>query len=171
MDNNEIKYLFSNMYSDFFGIEKLTKKNFEDIKEIYEDNEIPKIDLSGFTKEEMKEAFDTNNKNDVKQEKSKEQKDDAMKKFFESIDALPISNESKNTLKKMVEYARKYDEKITKTYIPFNMRIYSDNNEIIYKITDILRDSLTYFEYLKKDDSVEASFYLIEDAETLSNIY
>ncbi|MCX4303685.1 MAG: AAA family ATPase [Clostridia bacterium] len=171
MDNNEIKDLFSNMYSDFFGIEKLTKKNFEDIKEIYEDNEIPKIDLSGFTKEEMKEAFDTNNKNDVKQEKSKEQKDDAMKKFFESIDALPISNESKNTLKKMVEYARKYDEKITKTYIPFNMRIYSDNNEIIYKITDILRDSLTYFEYLKKDDSVEASFYLIEDAETLSNIY
>lgn len=35
MDNNEIKDLFSNMYSDFFGIEKLTKKNFEDIKEIY----------------------------------------------------------------------------------------------------------------------------------------
>ena len=31
MDNNEIKELFSNMYNDFFGIEKLTEKNFENI--------------------------------------------------------------------------------------------------------------------------------------------
>lgn len=171
MDNNEIKELFSNMYSDFFGIEKLTNKNFEDIKKLYEDKEIPKIDLPGFTEKEIDEAFGKDNNIVAKQEKTKEQKDEAMKKFFESIEALPISNDSKNTLKKMVEYARKYNEKITKTYIPFNMRIYCDNNEVVYKITDILRDSLTYFEYLEKDDSVEASFYLIEDAETLSNIY
>lgn len=171
MDNNEIKELFSNMYSDFFGIEKLTNKNFEDIKKLYEDKEIPKIDLPGFTEKEIDEAFGKDNNIVAKQGKTKEQKDEAMKQFFESIEALPISNDSKNTLKKMVEYARKYNEKITKTYIPFNMRIYSDNNEVVYKITDILRDSLTYFEYLEKDDSVEASFYLIEDAETLSNIY
>lgn len=174
MDNNEIKELFSNMYNDFFGIEKLTEKNFENIKDLYEDKEVPKIDLPGFTDEEIEEAFGKDNKMIQKSEpavKTKEQKDEMMKKFFESIDKLQITETSKNTLKKIIEYARKYDEKITKTYIPFNMRIYCDNNEIVYKITDILRDSLTYFGYLSKDDSVEASFYLIEDAETLSKIY
>ena len=174
MDNNEIKELFSNMYNDFFGIEKLTEKNFENIKDLYENKEVPKIDLPGFTDEEIEEAFGKDNKIIQKAEpavKTKEQKDEMMKKFFESIDKLQITETSKNTLKKMIEYARKYDEKITKTYIPFNMRIYCDNNEIVYKITDILRDSLTYFGYLSKDDSVEASFYLIEDAETLSKIY
>lgn len=171
MDNNEIKDLFSNMYNDFFGIEKLTEKNFNDIKDIYEDKELPKIDLPGFTDAEIKEAFGENSKMIAKTSKTKEQKDEAMKKFFENIDKLQITDKSKDTLKKIVEYARKYNEKITKTYIPFNMRIYSDNNEIIYKITDILRDSLTYFEYLSKDDCVEASFYLIEDSDTLSKIY
>lgn len=174
MDNNEIKELFSNMYNDFFGIEKLTEKNFENIKDLYKNKEVPKIDLPGFTDEEIEEAFRKDNKIIQKSEpavKTKEQKDEMMKKFFESIDKLQITETSKNTLKKMIEYARKYDEKITKTYIPFNMRIYCDNNEIVYKITDILRDSLTYFCYLSKDDSVEASFYLIEDAETLSKIY
>lgn len=171
MDKNEIKDLFSNMYSDFFGIEKLTNKNFDDIKNFYENKETPKIDLPGFTEAEINESFGKDNNLIAKPEKTKEQKDDAMKKFFESIETLPISNDSKNTLKKMVEYARKYNEKITKTYIPFNMRIYSDNNEVVYKITDILRDSLTYFGYLSRDDSIEASFYLIEDAETLANIY
>lgn len=174
MDNNEIKELFSNMYNDFFGIEKLTEKNFENIKDLYENKKVPKIDLPGFSDEEIEEAFGKDNKIIQKSEsvvKTKEQKDESMKKFFESIDKLQITETSKNTLKKMIEYARKYDEKITKTYIPFNMRIYCDNNEIVYKITDILRDSLTYFGYLSKDDSVEASFYLIEDAETLSKIY
>lgn len=174
MDNNEIKELFSNMYNDFFWIEKLTEKNFENIKDLYENKEFPKIDLPGFNDEEIEEAFGKDNKIIQKSEpavKTKEQKDEMMKKFFESIDKLQITETSKNTLKKMIEYARKYDEKITKTYIPFNMRIYCDNNEIVYKITDILRDSLTYFSYLSKDDSVESSFYLIEDAETLSKIY
>lgn len=171
MDNKEIKDIFSGMYEDFFGIEKLTKKNFDDIKELYENKEMPKIDLPGFTDEEIEEAFGKNNQVVAKPAKTKEQKDDAMKGYFERIDNLQISDNSKATLKKMIEYARKYNEKIVKRYIPFNMRIYADNNEIIYKVTEIIRDSLTYFEYLSKDDSIEASFYLIEDADTLAKLY
>jgi len=171
MDNNEIKELFSNMYNDFFGIEKLTEKNYENIKDLYKDKEIPKIDLPGFSDDEIKGTFGEENPVVKNTPKTKEQKDEAMKKFFESIDNLQVTDASKNTMKKIIEYARKYNEKITKTYIPFNMRIYCDNNEIVYKITDVLRDSLNYFEYLSKDDSVEASFYLIEEADTLSNIY
>lgn len=171
MDNNEIKELFSNMYNDFFGIEKLTEKNFENIKGLYNDGEVPKIELPGFSDDEIKEAFGEESQVVKKAPKTKEQKDEAMKKFFEMIDNLQITDDSKNTMKKIIEYARKYNEKITKTYIPFNMRIYCDNNEIVYKITDVLRDSLNYFEYLSKDDSVEASFYLIEETESLSNIY
>ena len=140
-DNNEIKELFSNMYDDFFGIGKLTNKNFDDIRKLYKETENLKI--------EVPEVENVKSKCHVNIQ-TKEQKDEIMRKFFESIDNLEITETSKNTLKKMIEYARKYDEKITKTYIPFNMRIYSDNNETIYKITDVIRNSFTYFGYLEK---------------------
>ena len=51
------------------------------------------------------------------------------------------------------------------------MRIYCDNDEILYSITDIIIDSLVYFEYIKEDNAVESSFYLIEEADKLTEIY
>lgn len=169
MDNkSEINKIFSEVYKDFFGIEKLTEKNFDDIKALYNDIEnMPKIEVPNVLQEEYEKIENNQNKKEL----TKEQKDNSMKNFFEKIDKLQIIDESKNTLKKMIEYARKYNEGIVKTYIPFNMRIYCDNNEVLYSITDIIRDSLSYFSYIEKDNAVESSFYLIEDIDKLAEIY
>ena len=38
-------------------------------------------------------------------------------------------------------------------------------------MTDIIRDSLNYFKYIDKDDSIEATFYLIEDVDKIAEVY
>lgn len=174
----DIDSIFSGVYNDFFGIDKLTNKNFDDIKKLYEDTEnIPKIEVpKADSSEENSKNNDLNNsKNNLESKKqfefTKEQKDEQMKKFFDSIEKIQITDESKITLKKIIEYARKYNEGIAKAYIPFNIKLYCDNNDVLYDVTDVLRDSLNYFRYIEKDDAIEATFYLIEEVDKLAEIY
>ena len=144
----DINSIFSGMYDDFFGIEKLTNKNFDDIKKLYEDTEnLPKIEIPS-QKVEEKSNETHSISNSMETSITKEQKDEQMKKFFEAIEKIQITDESKITLKKIIEYARKYNEGITKTYIPFNIKLYCDNNDTLYDVTDIVRDSLNYFQCL-----------------------
>ena len=167
----DINSIFSGMYDDFFGIEKLTNKNFDDIKKLYEDTEnLPKIEIPS-QKVEEKSNETHSISNSMETPITKEQKDEQMKKFFEAIEKIQITDESKITLKKIIEYARKYNEGITKTYIPFNIKLYCDNNDTLYDVTDIVRDSLNYFQYIEKDDAIEATFYLIEDVDKLAEVY
>lgn len=167
----DIDSIFSGVYDDFFGIDKLTKKNFDDIKKIYEETEnIPKIEIPGAKEEkDSNEITRINKPMDIPI--TKEQKDEEMRKFFEAIEKIGITDDSKITLKKIIEYARKYNEGITKTYIPFNIKLYCDNNSVLYDVTDVLRDSLNYFKYIEKDDAIEATFYLIEDVDKLAEVY
>ena len=167
----DINTIFSGMYDDFFGIDKLTNKNFDDIKKLYEDTKnVPKIEITSQNEEEKSNEI-SNANNLMETSVTKEQKDEQMKKFFEAIEKIQITDESKITLKKIIEYARKYNEGITKTYIPFNIKLYCDNNDTLYDVTDVVRDSLNYFRYIEKDDAIEATFYLIEDVDKLSEVY
>ena len=167
----DIDSIFSGVYNDFFGIDKLTNKNFDDIKKIYEETEnIPKIEISNADQKETSDEITRINK-PMDIPITKEQKDEQMRKFFEVIEKINITDESKITLKKIIEYARKYNEGITKTYIPFNIKLYCDNNNVLYNVTDIIRDSLSYFKYIEKDDGIEATFYLIEEVDKLAEVY
>ncbi len=110
----DIDSIFSGVYEDFFGIDKITKKNFSDIKKIYEDTEnIPKIEIPETDKKEDSDQITRINK-PMEIPVTKEQKDEQMKKFFELIEKIWITDESKITLKKIIEYTRKYNEGITK---------------------------------------------------------
>ena len=80
-------------------------------------------------------------------------------------------HQSKNTLKKIIEYMRKYSEGIEKQYIPFNMCIYSNNKETIYGIIDIISDAVTLFSYIKRGATIETSFYNLEKPEQINEIY
>ena len=51
-------------------------------------------------------------------------------------------------IKKMISYAQKFSSGMTKKYIPFNMRIYSDNNETLYSIVNIIIDGFKLFNYI-----------------------
>ena len=167
----DIDSIFSGVYNDFFGIDKLTNKNFDDIKKIYEETEnIPKIEIPNLKEQNSSEEITKINK-PMEIPITKEKKDEQMKKFFEAIEKINITDESKIILKKIIEYARKYNEGISKTYIPFNIKLYCDNNDVLYDVTDIIRDALSYFKYIEKDDGIEATFYLIEEVDKNAEIY
>ncbi len=90
---------------------------------------------------------------------------------FQKIDDLYITEESKKILKKILEYIRKYSEKQEKHFIPFNMCIYSDNEETTKEITQIIHNAVTKFSYVKKGNINENSIYNIENIEQLQNAY
>ncbi len=153
MDKNDI---LRGLYDDFFGISKLSKENQELAKEIKNLNkEFPKI--------EVKELEN--------KEQTKEEKDEKMKVFFEKIDNLYLEEKSKETLKKILEYIRKYNEKIENKYISFDMCIYTNNKETIDTISNIMNEAFNYFSYVNTGRLEEVSLYNIEKVEQLEEIY
>ena len=94
-----------------------------------------------------------------------------LEEFYKKVEDAHLIEHSKLVLKKMIDYARKYSEGIVKNYIPFNMRLYADNDETLYDIVNIIIDSFTYFGYMKNDDAVERSFYIVEDGNHITDLY
>ena len=128
--------ILKNVYEDFFGIGKIEKENEklqEDIRNLkgidIEKNSMPEIQMP---------------------ELSAENKNKLMEASFKKIDELYITDESKEILKKIIEYIRKYNEKIEKQFISFNMCIYCDNTETAYDILDVLNQNINYFKYMKQ---------------------
>ena len=164
MDKSEI---LKSVYDDFFGIGRIEKENeklYEEIKNLKGidvegmENNIPSIEVNS-------------NKQDEKIELSKEDKDKLMEASFERIEQLHIQDKSKELLKKIIEYIRKYNEKIEKQFISFNMCIYSESEETKKDILDILNQNINYFSYMKKGKYGIVSFYDIDKTEKLDEIY
>ena len=157
---------FKGIYDDFFGIGKIEKENEKlrndiknlrgiDIEEV--ESNIPSIEISQENRESQ--AVTTIDK------------DKFMEDIFKKIDDLYIQDESKNTLKKIIEYIRKYNEKIEKQFISFNMTIYADNKETFESILRILNDAVNFFGYLPKGDIGIISCYDIQNADDIAKIY
>ena len=153
MNRNDI---LKGVYEDFFGISKLSKENQELAKEIEElNNDFPKIEVKPIEKKEI----------------TKEDKDEKMKELFDRIDNLYVEDKSKETLKKIAEYVRKYDEKIEKQYISFDMCIYTNNEETKEAVLNILNELFKVFSYTKTSGIKEVSLYDLEKVEDLGDIY
>ncbi len=129
----------------------LTKKQVEDIKAQATANNTP---VKKITKQELAA------RNAAK-----------LQEFYLKVDNAHLIEHSKLVLKKMIDYARKYSEGLVKNYIPFNMRIYCDNDETLYDIINIIIDSFTYFGYMKNEEAVERSFYVVEDPNHITDLY
>ncbi|MBR3249407.1 MAG: AAA family ATPase [Clostridia bacterium] len=158
------KKFLKDMYDDFFGIEKLRKENQKLKDELNLTDDFPAIEVNN---EENKET-----QNQVQsQEISKKNNDEVMVELFGKIEELRIIDESKEELKKIIEYSRKYQEKIEKQYIPFNLCIYSDDDETISKIVDIINDAMMHFSYIRRADAIEVSLYNIEKVDEIEQIY
>ena len=94
-----------------------------------------------------------------------------LEEFYKKVEDAHLIDTSKLVLKKMIDYARKYSEGIVKNYIPFNMRIYADNDDTLYDIVNLIIDSFTYFGYMKNDSAVERSFYIVEEGNHITDLY
>lgn len=157
----DTKQFYKDVYEDFFGVEKIKAENEKLAKELGLNQDYPTIELN--KQDEAKE--------ELTEEQIKETKDEVMLKAFEKLEKLYITEQSKNTLKKIIEYMRKYSEGIEKQYIPFNICIYSNNKETMYSIVDIISDTVTFFSYIKRGTTIEISFYNIEKPEQIEEIY
>ena len=169
---------FSDMYDDFFYLISSNPEIFD--KKINSD--IPKIEVpKSSLKNESSEKISTANTIQVQKEEAKESEtpkvlteEEKQKKiidFYNRIDNSHLSEESKVVLKKMIDYARKFDSKLVNKYIPFNMRIYADNDEFLFEIVNIIIDSFTFFNYMKNDEAVQRSFFVIEDSNSVTELY
>lgn len=160
-----MRNFFEEIYNDYFGIEKIEKENEKlrkDLKQLGIDEkqeDMPKIEVGKNISEINKQKF------------SKDEKDNQMVELFSQIDKLYITEESKNFLKKMIEYMRKYDEKIEKNYIPFNMQIITKNSDLINNIKKIISKSVTLFAYTKSTRLEEISIYKLESADQVTELY
>ena len=166
------KEIFESVYNDFFGIESIDKKNKRLAEELAELNPAFK------NLEENIPEIELENKDDINSENAKEQKeeviydkDEKMKEFFEEIDNLFIDEKSKELLKKIIEYMRKYDENIEKQYISFDMCIYTDNKETIIKLTNLINDAAKCFHYIRSGNAIEVSLYDVEEADQIDQAY
>lgn len=155
----ESKNFFKYVYDDFFGIEKIKQENEKNRVELNNTKSYPIIEIR--KKDNKKEDGNL----------TKEEKNSKMANFFEKIENIYIKEESKETLKKIIEYLRKYNERIEKEYIPFNFCLYSDNKEVTKEIIEILSESVKVFNYVKRPKTAYISFYSIEKAEDIEKIY
>lgn len=155
------KDILKNVYDDFFGISK--KKEEEELnRQIKESLEADTIEIT--TPEESANDESTENNNTAS-------KDEFLKKSFEKIEKLYIDEKSKDTLKKIIEYIRKYNEGIEKNFISFNMCIFAKSKETEQEILHILNDSINFFKYLPQGDIGLTSFFDIENAKNIDEIY
>ena len=102
---------------------------------------------------------------------TKESFDELMSSSFQKIDKLFLDEDSKNLLKQIIEYIRKYNEKIETNYVSFNFTINSDNNEVIDTISNIMKDVNRAFNYIENKNMNEVSLYKLDDIDKLSEIY
>ena len=144
------KGFFEGMYDDFFGIRKIQ----DDL--INANQEIPEIKVKSETE---------------KVELTKENKDKKMAELFERIDDLYITEESKNTLKKMIEYMRKYNEGLQDRFISFDMCIYSKDNNAIDEIGKIILEAAVFFDYLESERIAKASLLNLENVNQVVEVY
>lgn len=146
MDKDKI---FKDIYDDFFGTGNSSKNNFKVSDEVEKKYDDIKISIQ---------------ENNTKKEDNNED-------LFERIEKLYIDEDSKNKLKSIIEYMKKYSENKEEHYIKFNLSVLSNNNEDIHEITDIIEKAVKLYSYIKTGNTIEVSMYNLDKPEQINEIY
>ena len=118
-----------------------TKDYLKDIyKDFFDETVVPKIEVK-----ESEEALN----------------EDKIASLFLDIDNLYITDESKNLLKKIVNYMKKYHEKEEVNYIPFRVSLKVNNNDLRDKIVNLLLEIGSSYNYIS-NKKLELSLYKLE---------
>ena len=86
-----------------------------------------------------------------------------MASLFLKINNLMVSDEAKDLLKKIIEYMRKYHEKIETNYIPFRLIIETNSDTTTHEINDILYTAGKYFQYIENKQKVISLYKITKE--------
>ena len=95
---------------------------------------------------------------EVENTTNEETEQEEMTEIIDKINNLYVDETSKNLLKNIVEYMRKWKDGLEKNYIPFRL-IVNSNGELIKEVENILYKAASTFNYLDSKDKHEISFY------------
>ena len=119
----------------------MNRDYFKDIyTDFFDNKEIPRIEVK---------------------EKAKKGLEEELENLFKEVDGLYINDDSKNLLKKIINYMAKYKSEEEKTYIPFRVVLETNNNSLRDKVSSILFEAATYFEYIT-NKKIELSLYKLD---------
>lgn len=168
------KNFFKDVYDDFFGVEKIKEENEKLKKELNLTDNFPVIEVKKEDKDKNLSSFDKSNsiiENENVDVDDKVSKDKKMAYFFEMLESLYIEDDSKNIIKKIIEYMRKYNEKIETEYIPFNLCLCIKDEITLKKVIELLKESAIYFSYIDKNSSCEISLYDLKEIDEFTDTY
>lgn len=149
--------ILKDVYNDFFD-DSYKGANIENDKE----DGVLSIDID-------KKDSSVSREQDFSLEKASEKVDSTYS--LDNIDSLFISNESKELLKKIINYMELYSKKEESNYISFNIRINGEDAGTINKIIDIIKFYSTKYAYVSNDKCVNYSLYNLSKEEDILDLY
>ncbi len=150
--------ILKDVYNDFFG-------------DSYKSTDIENDSKDGaFTFQNSDINSDVSSKRDSFKEDKVNVMDDSTYSL-ETIDSLFISDESKELLKKIINYMELYSKKEESNYIPFNIRINGEDDGTIRKIIDIVKFYSSKYGYVSNEKLLDYSLYNLSKEEDISDLY
>lgn len=118
---------------------------------------------------EIYEDFFGKNSSLILNNNQKEEEHISINDYNNKIDSMYLSNESKELLKKIINYISNYKE--DNIYVNFNIIIESKNKELIKDITNLINSVSISNKYIKGTGINNISLYKLEDINTLEASY
>ena len=117
-----------------------------------------------YLKDIYKDFFDTENQPKI--EVKEMPNDEDMASLFDRINDLNVLNESKELIKRIIEYMRLFKEGTETNYIPFRIILEVNNKLLEKEITDILVTAGSFYNYIDKRKKylyIKLKILLIQD--------
>lgn len=179
-ETNNVSDFLNDIYDDFFYLFSSNPEKLDELKSKTQSAQNIRKHLKEIPQEKFVESENTSNvetkeessdANNTEKERLENFKEKELQKIYSRIENSNLTPDSQLVLKKMISYAQKFSSGITKKYIPFNMRIYCDNNETLHSIIQIIIDGFKLFNYIRNDNIAERSFFVVEEPVHISELY
>lgn len=122
------------------------------------------MDKMDYFKDIYNDFFNT----DISSKENNEQlKEDSSLSF--EIDKLYISDDSKNIIKKIIDYMKKYNNNEVDIYIPIRLIISSNSDKVSSDIINIIYDAALKYSYIDKKEKIDYSLYKTDKNINFSN--
>ena len=125
------------------------------------------MNTQDYFKDIYKDFFDSESQPRI--EVKKEDNEEEISSLLLKIDNLNITDESKELLKKIVDYMDKYNSGIEKNYVPFRVVLKTNNNTLMEEVSSILSFAGVYYNYFINNKELKLSLHKVNKETSLND--